>query len=360
VQNQRFKATLLMTAGNFHWLTGDLKGMAQSAKQSIVLCEETGLRQILGYSKYQLGRVRYHQDRLPEAEQLFTDVISRPYLNYGIPYANSACGLALTYQAQGEEIKAQQVAEDAVGFLLETGNTTQLPIALALQAELAIMQGQVSIASQWAEKFDPVPPLAPIPWFLAPHLTLVKVWLAQNTSSSQEKAAELLDQLKRYLAETHNKRFLMETLALQALLLQAEGQRTAASINLQEALRLAQPGEFVRLFVDLGPRMGQLLYELETPRDLQVYVNTIKPAFGKPERAISSANQEELVEPLTQRELDILNLLEKRRTDKEIAMQLGIAPGTVRQHAHNLYQKLNVSNRREAVMRALELGLLPR
>ena len=181
VQHQRLVATLLMTACYFHWVTADLKSMAQAAKQCIALCQETGQQEILGYGNYQLGRVRYHQDNLPAAEQLFASVVAQPYLNYGISYTNCACGLAMTYQAQGKEVEAQQITEDAIAFLMETGNITQLPFALALQAELALMQGNISIASQWAEKLDPIPPLVPMPWFLAPHLTLVKIWLTQDT-----------------------------------------------------------------------------------------------------------------------------------------------------------------------------------
>ncbi|MFN2265848.1 MAG: LuxR C-terminal-related transcriptional regulator [Anaerolineales bacterium] len=358
LQDKQFKATLLMAACSFYWITADLKSMAQAAKQCIALCQETGQQQILGFGSYQLGRVRYHQDRLPAAEQLFASVVSRPYLNYGIPYANSACGLALTYQALGREAKAQQVSEDAIAFLLETGNTTQLPIALALQAELALMQGRVDLASQWADKFDPVPQFSPTPWFLSPHLTLVKVWLAQNTFSSLESAADLLDQLERYQADIHNRRFLIETLALKALLLQTKGEQSAALVKLQEALRLAQPGGFVRLFVDLGQELENLLNELEAPVDLQPYVELIKTALSRPKQGAISPNQDELFEPLTYRELEVLALLAERKTNKEIAFQLNITPGTVRQHTHNLYQKLEVSNRREAVTKAQEFSIL--
>ncbi len=358
VQDKRFKATLLMTACNFHWITADLKSMSQAAKQCIELCQETGQQEILGFGKYQLGRVHYHQNNLPLAEELFASVVTRPYLNYGISYTNSVCGLAMTHQAQGMEFEAQQVTEDAIAFLLETGNTTQLPFALALQAELALIQGYLPTASRWAEKLDPIPPLAPMPWFLAPHLTLVKVWLAQNTSESLEKASGLLNRLLVYLEDTHNTRFLIETLALQALLAQTLGDQPSAFAALEKALRLAQPGDFIRLFVDLGPQMARLLNQLRIDRDLHAYIKRIQSAFpGSPQTA-PYMSQEKLLEPLTNRELDVLALLAQRKTNKEIALQLGISPGTVRQHSHNLYHKLDVGNRREAVTKAYYFGIL--
>lgn len=358
VQDKRFRATLLMTACNFHWLTADLKSMAQAAKQCIALCQEIGYQEILGYGNYQLGRVRYHQDNLPMAKELFTGVFSRPYLNYGTAYTNSACGLGMTYQALGKEVEARQVAEGAIAFLLETGNTSQLPLALALQAELALMQGGISLASQWAEKLDPVPPLTPMPWFLAPHLTLVKVWIAQNTPTSLDKAAELLSQLEEYLVGNHNTRFLIETLVLQALLDHARADQPAALTALEKALRLAQPGGFIRLFADLGPQVAYLLNQLRVDRELDAYLNQIRSAFPGTQPAPASLDLEKLAEPLTNRELEVLSLLAERRTNKEIALQLGITPGTVRQHSYNLYQKLDVGNRRQAVARAFELGVL--
>lgn len=358
VKDKSFKATLLMTACNFHWLTADLKNMSQAAKQCIALSQETGQEQILGFGNYQLGRVRYQQNNLSSAEELFTSVVSRPYLNYGIAHTNSACGLALTYQALGKETIAQQVAEEAVAFILETGNTSQLPLIHALQADLALMQGRIFQAKQWVEKLDPHLPLSPMPWFLAPHLSLVKVWLAENTPGSLDKAAEFLSHLHKYLTSTHNNRFLIETLALQAILMEIRGDRSGALVVLENALKLAQPGSFIRLFVDLGPQLGSLLTRMEPDNTLQSYLNQIKTASPGTSQMGVSISQKKMIEPLTNREMEILALLAERKTNKEIAMQLTITTGTVRQHSHNLYQKLEVSNRREAVSRAFDLGLL--
>ena len=358
VQNKRFKATLLMTACYFHWITADLHSMAQAAKQSISLCQESGHRQILGQANYHLGCVHYQQNNLSAAEEHFSGVVARPYNNYGIPYTNSVCGLAMTYQALGREDETRQVIEGAIAFLLETGNTTQLPIVLALQAEVALLQGGLPAASQWAEKLDPVPPLVPMPWFLVPHLTLVKVWLAQNTTTSQAKAAELLNQLQKYLAGIHNTRFLIETLALQSTLEQALGDRSAALVALEKALRLAQPGGFIRLFVDLGPQMAILLSRLRVDRGLGSYIDQIRSAFPGSQQTAASMGQGELLEPMTNRELEVLELLRGRLTNKEIAAQLVISPGTVKGHTIKIYQKLDVNGRRQAVQKAIALGIL--
>ena len=264
----------------------------------------------------------------------------------------------MVHQAKGRAAAAQDVIEGAIAFLLETGNTTQLPVILALQAEVALMQGTLSTASEWAEKLDPVPPLVPMPWFLAPHLTLVKVWLAQNTPTSREKAAKLLEQLREYLLGIHNRRFLIDTFALQALLAETTGEHPTALELLERALRLAQPGEFIRLFVDMGPQMTDLLSRLKPSQGLRTYVDKIRAAFPAPQGYAALTSPEKLLEPLTNRELQILELLRGRLTNKEIATQLVISPGTVKWHTIRIYDKLDVNGRRQAVEKAIKLGIL--
>jgi ATP/maltotriose-dependent transcriptional regulator MalT len=158
VDHKRFKGTLLQGTCYLHWVTADLQGMAQAAKQAIALCQEADQHQILRIANYHLGCVRYQQNDLPAAGDLFGTLAAHPYQNYGAEYTSSVCGLGLTYQAQGKETEARQLIEEAIAFLLETGNLTQLPTVQALQAEIALRQGNLSAASQWADKLDPVPP----------------------------------------------------------------------------------------------------------------------------------------------------------------------------------------------------------
>jgi LuxR family maltose regulon positive regulatory protein len=358
IQNNQFKSTLLMAACYYHWISADLQSTAQAARQSIAICPETGYQSILGYGKYNLGRVHYQQNDLITAERLFSSVIAKPYQNYGDCYTNSACGLAMTYQAQGMEAEARQVTERTIAFLLETGNTTQLPIALALQAELELMQGNLPTIGPWAEKLDQFPPIVPLIGFLAPHLTLAKISIAQNSSASVGKAAKLLNQLEVYLTGINHTRFLIETLALQAMLVDATGDQAAALDSLVKALQLAQPGGFIRLFVDLGPKMAVLFSRMSMDHGIHAYVNQIRSAFPENHLIIASINQADNMEALSSRELQVLELLGRRLTNKEIAAQLVIAPGTVKAHTIRIYQKLAVNSRQQAVQKAIALGIL--
>ncbi len=305
-----------------------------------------------------LGTASYHLNDLKSAEENFSTVVRKPYQNYGENLAYSYFGLALTHQALGRPDTALQVSDQALNFFLESGNITLLSLAQAFQAEITLRQGQTSRAALWADQFIAPPPLRPLYRIYTPHLTLIKVWLAQNTPTSRLKAAELLDKLYAFLVSTHNSQFTIEVLILQALLAEANGKRKSALELLVQALELAEPTGNIRVFIDHGDPIITLLRELHEQGLNQAYIAQLMEAAQPAESTRPRVSQSALVEPLTNRELEVLALLAERKTDKEIASSLGISLGTVRQHSHNLYQKLEVSNRREAVARAYELGLL--
>jgi LuxR family maltose regulon positive regulatory protein len=393
-QSNAFKATLLATACNIHWMTADLLGLARAAELVLALSQEPYSPQFWAWGHYHLGRVRYHHGDLTAAEEHFAAVVQQPYLSYGICYVNSACGLALTHQALGRPNHAREVVETAVAFTLETGNTTLLPVALAFQAELALMQGQIAAAGQQAARFDPVPPLSPMYGLFSPYLTLVKVWLAQNAPASRGRAAELVGRVRAFCETTHTTRFLIEALALQALLHEFEGDEPAALAALEQAVTLAEPGGFLRLFVDLGPPLDRLLDRLRWQGVAPEYVTQILIAFGmkddadadiadvdiadvdiadadirrrtteaaiRPSPSVASGlarGPSSLIEPLTPRELDVLALLGRHLSNKEIAEELVVSPSTVKTHTLHIYRKLDVNSRKQAVVKARELNIL--
>ncbi|MBT8363934.1 MAG: hypothetical protein KJP23_04455 [Deltaproteobacteria bacterium] len=205
-----------------------------------------------------------------------------------------------------------------------------------------------------------------------PQLTAVKILLVQDTPDSRRRAADLLDQLLDFLVSIHNKRFQIDALALQALLHDARGEDTAAVEKLSQALDLAEPGGFIRLFVDMGPQMADLLKQLIKQNVAVGYIKRILDALKEDEhRTVPDASEKNsssphrpisqpLVEPLSNREIEILELVSQRLRDKEIAAKLFISYQTVKKHLHNVYGKLNVSGRQKAVEKALALGVLPR
>ena len=160
-----------------------------------------------------------------------------------------------------------------------------------------------------------------------------------------------------------------EVLAFQAWAYELQGCESEAVEVLERALALARPGGFMRTFADLHS-VGKVLHEVrkrrksrqEVDRKGESYVQQLLAAMNTGTAVPVSTEallQQEGLEPLTDRELGILRLLEKDFTNKEIARQLVITTGTVKVHISNVYRKLSVNNRRAAVSLARALGLLP-
>jgi LuxR family maltose regulon positive regulatory protein len=255
------------------------------------------------------------------------------------------------------------VADQLLAFMLQTGNTTLLPIAEAFQAELALRQGRLDAAMRWAKRQPEVPPLVPMFRPYQPPFTLIKIWRQQNSPQSLRQATVLTTRLIDYLQSIHNTCHLIDALALQALQLVDSGDAPAALTALGEAVKLAQPSQAIRAFVDLGPEMVTLLARLQltdpkTQRFVQQIVEANHPTVDVVARDNGDRADHELTEPLTQRELEVLALLMQHQTDQEIARELYVSLNTVRSHTKHIYSKLNAHNRRQAVKKAMELGLV--
>jgi LuxR family maltose regulon positive regulatory protein len=133
---------------------------------------------------------------------------------------------------------------------------------------------------------------------------------------------------------------------------------------LERALALAEPEGYVRIFVDEGPPMAHLLYKAATRGIAPDYARRLLAAFpvAEPEKADPSKSQvpeSGMVEPLSERELEVLQLIAEGLTNREIAARLFLALNTVKSHSGNIYSKLGVHSRTQAVARARALGILP-
>ncbi len=245
--------------------------------------------------------------------------------------------------------------------------------AEAIRACLARKVGAVAEAHRWAAGFDPRTPLVPLTTFSVPHMVRARVLVAEGSPASLAAAANDLARVYDLASATHNSRYLCEVLALQAVILDAQGNQRAAMERLEHAVSIAEAGGLIRVFVDLGPKIADLLRRLPTPGGISEYRRRLLAAFAPGDGAQPAARElppiqavapapiapPQLIEPLSRRELDVLLLLSERLTDKEIARQLFVSPQTVKRHASNIYQKLDVGNRRDAVAKAAAIGVLP-
>jgi LuxR family maltose regulon positive regulatory protein len=318
------------------------------------LSQAFGLVESLEITGYFSGIIDYHQNNLSKAETSLTPIVTQVIVQNQRYYAESAFALASVYQAGGREEKANETLRLLIDQLLAVGNSPLMQRAQAYQADLAVRQGCISEALAWARHIDPEPFVANNRFF-EPRLTLAKVLIVEGKKTSLESAAVLLQRLEAFYAGIHNTRFLIEVLALQALVCDAQGDEPTASERLTRAVHLAQPGGFIRLFVDLGPALARLLNGLDLETRESRYVARILSAFSGEGKA---QTVEALDHTLTKREVEILGLLAGELSNRQISDQLCISSATVKRHTENIYQKLGVHGRHKAVAKGLGLSII--
>ncbi|SBT05000.1 ATP-dependent transcriptional regulator, MalT-like, LuxR family [Candidatus Accumulibacter aalborgensis] len=351
------QASLVVALCFIDWMAADLSALQWTANLKHPLSDASFGSQInSALGRYFLGLVQYQRNELAPAEATLLPAIAAqqaPQLGYR---TEISFALAAVYQALGQAERAREIVDAVCERLVQNKNSPALFRARACQADLALRQGRINDALDWARSFDPGPVQFDYRFFSAPHLTLIRVWMAEGTVDSREQAGRLLQLLAARLSARHNLRFLIEVLALQALLHHAQGEEAAATDLLGRALAVAQPGGFIRLFVDLGQELAPLLKRLEADKGQARYVAQILSAFK--DDWLVSAGRQRVGTDLTRRELKILKLLAARLSNVEISEELCISRATVKRHTQNIYRKLRASSRHDAVFRARTLNLL--
>ncbi|MCC6802094.1 MAG: helix-turn-helix transcriptional regulator, partial [Anaerolineae bacterium] len=189
---------------------------------------------------------------------------------------------------------------------------------------------------------------------------LARLLLAQHqgdrTSRSLPEAIGLLERLLQAAEAGGRTKSVIEILVLQALARQLQGDIPTALAPLERALTLAEPEGYVRMFMDEGAPMAALLEAASKHGIAPNYIRQLLSAFGSADDRTPISQS--LIDPLSDRELDVLRLLGTDLDGPDIARQLMVSLNTVRTHTKNIYTKLNVNSRRAAVRRAEELGLL--
>jgi LuxR family maltose regulon positive regulatory protein len=301
-------------------------------------------------------------NKLGEAERILTTHLERTdkEMPIGVLASDVYLALAEIKASLGELEAAQAAIEQAQRAAASTHATVMDDRAVAVvQARQWIAQDRSSLAADWAKRHglidtavDDASDAGPYVLYELERLTLAELWLAQA------KIDRALDLLKTLVAQSRARQrsdTAIKALVLSALAHDAHQDHEQALKTTIQALMLAQPGGYVRTFVERGPRLAQLLRQALAQGVAVNYVRQLLAAFDPD--ATPPTNQQELIEPLSDRELQVLRLLATHLTNAEIGEQLFVSVNTVRFHARNIYSKLNVHTRGDAVKRAKELDL---
>lgn len=270
---------------------------------------------------------------------------------------------ALLLQASGDLDAALTLLDAAEAVYAGDYSPNVRPVA-ALKVRVWIAQGRLRQARAWAQDrgLSTADDLSYLREF--EHITLLRLLLARQPSRPLlHEAVTFMVRLLDAAEAGGRIRSVIELLILQALTHHRQADTPAALAAVAQALTLAEPEGYMRIFLDGGAEMATLLRQAVASGIMPDYANELLSAFTNehlsPELPhIPAPAVAPLVEPLSQREMDILRLFATELSGPEIAQELVIALSTVRTHTKNIYGKLNVNSRQAAVRRAVELGLL--
>lgn len=367
------QATEGLALARYH--QGRLRASAETCQQVIALAEQSsgarwpGAQAPLAASGYvELSGVYTEWNDLDTA----ADLLDKAFVlcrQVGVTQT-----LSEAYVAQSRLKQALGDIDGAVDALREAERVNRLEGSYSLgNFRLATQQARLNLQAKrpegvirWVQQlevaFAPGETEMPLPMSMCKivQTMLARAYLAQGEA---KKTLAVLEPLLPPAEAAGAFLRVAEICLLKALALQILGDAPAALASLERALALAEPEGRMRLFLDEGPLVARLLYQTVERGIMPTYAGKLLAAFPEAGAALTptgiSPLPSPIVEPLTERERQILQLIAEGMTNKEIAQKLVISVGTVKVHNHNIYGKLGVSGRTQAVAKGRELGLWP-
>ncbi|MDQ5854235.1 MAG: LuxR C-terminal-related transcriptional regulator, partial [Chloroflexota bacterium] len=335
-------------------------GQVQEADNQLHLAAE-GYRRVLllagdpprpmaGEAHLGLARISYQWNDLHAAEQHGKQCIQLMRQMEGVDtFASSGLFLARLRLAQGDVAGAGAVLEEADAFVRQHNFAHRIPEVAAAQVLVFLRQGHLAAAAQLAATHD-------LP------LSQARVHLARGDPST---ALALLEPVRQQAEAKGWADERLTVMVLEALALHAQSETDTAVHVLGDVLALARPGGFIRLFVDEGAPMVQLLSAAAAHGMMPDYIGTLLAAVEAEEPKRQDLSYlppahpaQPLSESLSPREREVLQLMAQGLSNREISERLFLALSTVKGHNQTIFGKLQVQRRTEAVARARELGLV--
>jgi LuxR family maltose regulon positive regulatory protein len=340
-----------------HMISGDLSVAFTLNQQLKTLAISITSTHYIVWSSYLSGLIHYCRNELDLAIDHLSQAAELIYAILRRVSVDCLAALALTYQAAQQTDRAGATLDRLIEYAHSLSDPTSLNIANSCRTRLSLMQGEAVFSPGLAD-IDKAMDEEPMFFYREiPAITHCKVLLEEGSDAGLQEAENRLQECLRLCRTQHNTFQMIFILPLLALAYEKQGRPDEAVTVLEEAVNLAGPGGFIRPFVEPGPELASPLKRLAEKNIAVAYIRQILAAFSPPAHPPSSIAQTS-DGLLTRREQDILELLAQRLQSKEIAEKLFISPETVRSHLKNIYQKLQVNNRRQAVAKSIDLGIL--
>jgi LuxR family maltose regulon positive regulatory protein len=345
------------------WQAGRLARCEQTAADLLQLAQMNSLPLSAGWGAAFLGFVAHERGELAQATCHFEAVFAGADKFHFVCVRDVFFAQILAYQAQGLHREVARAASRLRELVIAAETPQHLEMVDSVVARAALIRGDLATAQGWLETSSPRLGRDALKSVEHPLLTRVKVLVAVGTHDALAEADHLLSAFLSTARATHMTLALLEGLAVQAMLHEARGDLISAAQALHESLAMAAPEGIVQRYAYLGPGLAPLLRRLLAERTPHPHTRKVLAALesvlaAMPGTSAIEIHQNSAENLLTERELDVVRLLERRLTNNEIGEELFISPITVKNHIAHITEKLGVSGRRAAVERAGDLGLL--
>lgn len=350
-----------------HWLRGDLASVEAVGRQLLPLYSRHARPIGVGWVNFLLGLGYYERNQLDQARYHLEAVLAHRHEVNHMVLRGSVFALARVDDLEGQSSAADALLDSLTDLAWDTTNLVTLRLLAAFRAHRAAWHGKAAEARRWLLEVRPTPEQGAMVLTEVPQLAQARVLVASGQRDDAREALTHLAHLEHLSVAFSNVPMRVAVSALSALAYDRLGNKAAAEAWLEQAVRLGKPGGFTRNFLDLGPDIARLLDRWTPREELADYVGYLLRQFAvspslhvATDRAMLRQRQAQarLRDPLSPRELEILDLLVRRHSYREIAHRLVISPSTVKKHIHHIYEKLDVNSRAEAIEVSQRLGLV--
>jgi LuxR family maltose regulon positive regulatory protein len=348
-----------------HRQAGDYQACAAVAEQMVALAQRHDLPVAAGWGRWALGWIAYEHNDLAAAIDQFSAIAADCRRNHLSCSCDAFFGLALAFQARSQFVEADRALQQATEMVLDVNALGFLPSIRGIETLIALQRGSRDIALDWL-RTDPGVGTDGTTFvlFVSDGIVRARIQLAEGSAQGVRQARHALAELRTAAESGHHRAHLAAILALEALALEAEGEHEEAAAQLGRSIELGALAGLCRTYLDLGPAIAPLLRRLAartvpTPYLERLLGSVMAAAAAEappPTRVARRAPSWLAGEVLTEREAEVLAGLCERRSYKEIGEALFISPNTVKRHACNIYAKLGVNNRQQALAKIERLG----
>jgi len=388
--NSRYRLLLESELGNVQFLAAKLHQADETLRMNRYGAAKKKMGVGDGWTLVRLGEIYYEWNDLEKACNYFQECVNHLHIIHVRTAFICLRDLAITYHALGQVVEAEQTVQQLYEFLLERNHHAALNEFRALPALLALQAGDSKRAEHYMAIVDTAQSIHANDVIGSPLSISCRILLASGSKEHLILANSTIEELMTRANTNNNYWLKIQAFCLQALYHQARNalknsdetnstadQQQAIFTALTNAFTLAEQDGFIRTFVDFGAPMAnlisQFIHHKKTNGIESTYLYQLLEAFPTTVQDTNRTSLPTLYHnnlipvvkdsrqthvSLTDREHEILSCLAARYSNKEIAQELIISPLTVKRHTTNIYQKLHVKNRKQAVAKANALGLL--